>query len=74
MQMTPHETYYEKVKERAHERMGRIVGKQIDGTDEMRDALAKVLKLGTPTEAAEAIEAFVDARMANHELHEHENA
>lgn len=74
MQMTPHEIYYEKMKERAHERMGRIVGKQIDGTDEMRDALAKVFKLGTPTEAAEAIEAFVDARMAHHELHEHENA
>ena len=72
MPMTPHDEYYHKVREKAHERMARITGKQADGMDELRASLAYALKHGTAEEAAEAIEAFVDARIAKHELCENQ--
>lgn len=65
-----HDDYYLKLREKAHERMARITGKQADGMDELRASLAYALKHGTHSEAAEAIEAFCDARMAHHELFE----
>lgn len=74
MPLTPHDEYYHKVRQKAHDKMARVTGHEAEGDDELRCSLAYALKLGTPTEAAEAIEAFVDARMAHHELHEHENA
>lgn len=71
MPMTPHDTYYEKVKEHAHECMARVTGKpKVVGQDELLCNLAYALKHGTCEEAAEAIRAFVDGRVAHHELNE----
>lgn len=71
MPMTPHDTYYEKVKEHAHDDMARVTGKpKVVGQDELLCNLAYALKHGTCEEAAEAIRAFVDGRVAHHELNE----
>lgn len=68
MPMTPHDEYYHKMRQKAHDKMARVTGREADGDDELRCSLAYALKHGTAEEAAEAIEAFIDARMAHHEL------
>ena len=70
MPLTPHDEYYHKMRDKAHDKMARVTGHEADGDDELRCSLAYALKHGTAEEAAEAIEAFVDARIAKHELNE----
>ena len=72
MPTTPHDEYYHKVREKAHDKMARVTGHEADGDDELRCSLAYALKCGTGEEIAEAVEAYVDARIAKHELCENQ--
>lgn len=57
MPLTPHDEYYHKMRDKAHDKMARVTGHEADGDDELRCSLAYALKHGTAEEAAEAISA-----------------
>lgn len=48
MPLTPHDDYYHKVRQKAHDKMARVTGREADGDDELRCSLAHALKNGTP--------------------------
>ena len=58
MPLTPHDEYYHKMRDKAHDKMARVTGHEADGDDELRCSLAYAFKHGTADEAAEAIGAL----------------
>lgn len=50
MPLTPHDDYYHKVRQKAHDKMARVTGREAEGDDELRCSLAYALKHGTAEE------------------------
>jgi hypothetical protein len=68
-EMTPHDDYYYNLADRADEKLARAAGAVREPTNcsERFDLLASVFG----HKAAAVIEAFIDGRVAHHELNEH---
>lgn len=59
MPLTPHDEYYHKMRDKAHDKMARVTGREADGDDELRCSLAHALKHGTAITALSAIVAQI---------------
>ena len=70
------EEYWKKVHDDALARMRALVAGNVvkDNCDDMRCALAYVMKHGSCKDAAEAMDAFVDYKWAMHEMAAHSSA